>query len=235
MKVAILAGGKGTRLSEETQTKPKPMVMVGDLPLLCHIMSIYAGHGFNEFVVALGYKGEVIREYFYRHIFPWSVELLETGDETLTGGRVKRLAQHIGREPFMLTYGDGLGNVNINALLNFHREQNSLVTLTAVRPPARFGHLVIEGSRVTQFNEKPQASEGWINGGFFVLEPGITDYIEGDQTWWEFDSMERLAADGHVRAYRHEGFWQCVDTTRDMDVLNKLWQAGSTPWLTHSG
>jgi glucose-1-phosphate cytidylyltransferase len=135
----------------------------------------------------------------------------------------------------MLTYGDGLGNVNINALLNFHREQNSLVTLTAVRPPARFGHLVIEGSRVTQFNEKPQASEGWINGGFFVLEPGITDYIEGDQTWWEFDSMERLAADGHVRAYRHEGFWQCVDTTRDMDVLNKLWQAGSTPWLTHSG
>jgi glucose-1-phosphate cytidylyltransferase len=252
MKVAILAGGQGTRLSEETSLKPKPMVEIGGKPMLWHIMSLYAACGFNEFVVALGYKGEVIKDYFVNYhqrarnmtiklhtgevivhdgmSEDWTVHLLDTGLETQTGGRIKRLAQFIGDETFMLTYGDGVSNVDIPALVQFHRQEGHLVTLTAVRPTARFGQMVIDSSKVVEFKEKPQIGEGWINGGFFVLEPGIVDYIAGDDTSWEFDSLERLAAEGQVSAYRHEGFWQSMDTLRDVHLLEKLWQEGNAPW-----
>ncbi len=252
MKVGILAGGLGTRLSEETTIKPKPMVEVGGKPMLWHIMNIYAAYGYKEFVVALGYKGELIKDYFlnYRHHArsftvglasgsvsihegdheDWIIHLLDTGTETNTGGRVKRVAEFIGNEQFMLTYGDGVCNVNIPALIEFHKKQKTLVTLTAVRPPARFGQMVIEDNRVVQFKEKPQIGEGWINGGFFVLEPGIVNYIEGDHTAWEFESLEQLAAEGQVSAYQHDQFWQCMDTLRDVHLLDKLWQEGKAPW-----
>ena len=252
MKVAILAGGLGTRLTEETIIKPKPMVEIGGKPMLWHIMNIYAAYGFREFVISLGYKGELIKDYFlnYRQHASsisvdlrsgavsihegnhedWIVHLLDTGIDTNTGGRVKRAAEFIGREPFMLTYGDGVSDVNIPALIEFHKKQKKLVTLTAVRPPARFGQMVIEDGRVVQFKEKPQISEGWINGGFFVLEPDIVDYIEGDQTAWEFESLERLAAEGQVSAYQHDAFWQCMDTLRDVHLLDRLWQEGKAPW-----
>jgi glucose-1-phosphate cytidylyltransferase len=252
MKVGILAGGVGTRLSEETTIKPKPMVEVGGRPMLWHIMNIYAAYGFKEFVVALGYKGEIIKDYFLNYHYhsrsltvqlrtggitthniegeDWTIHLLDTGAETNTGGRVKRLAEFIGKETFMLTYGDGVSDVNIPALIEFHKKQKRLVTLTAVRPPARFGQMVIEEDRVVQFHEKPQIGEGWINGGFFVLEPGITEYIAGDQTAWEFESLKQLAAEGEVSAYQHEAFWQCMDTVRDVHLLNKLWQEGNAPW-----
>ncbi len=252
MKVAILAGGLGTRLSEETTVKPKPMVEIGGKPMLWHIMNIYAAYGYKEFVVALGYKGEMIKDYFIHyhnrahsltidlktgHVAAheadsedWTVHLLDTGTDTNTGGRVKQLAEFIGDETFMLTYGDGVCNVNIPALLAFHRAQGRLATLTAVRPPARFGQMVIEDGRVVQFREKPQIGEGWINGGFFVLEPGIKNYIPGDRTAWEFESLEQLAADGQVAAYQHENFWQCMDTVRDVHLLEKLWQEGNAPW-----
>ncbi|MBI5840038.1 MAG: glucose-1-phosphate cytidylyltransferase [Chloroflexi bacterium] len=254
MKVGILAGGLGTRLSEETTIKPKPMVEVGGKPMLWHIMNIYAAYGYKEFVVALGYKGELVKDYFlnYRHHArsltvdlasgsvsihegdheDWIIHLLDTGTETNTGGRVKRVAEFIGNEQFMLTYGDGVCNVNIPALIEFHKKQKTLVTLTAVRPPARFGQMVIEDNRVIQFKEKPQIGEGWINGGFFVLEPGIVNYIEGDHTAWEFESLEQLAAEGQVSAYQHEQFWQCMDTLRDVHLLDKLWQEGRAPWKT---
>ncbi|MCL4529154.1 MAG: glucose-1-phosphate cytidylyltransferase [Chloroflexi bacterium] len=252
MKVGILAGGLGTRLSEETTVKPKPMVEVGGQPILWHIMNIYAAYGFKEFVVALGYKGELIKDYFlnFRHHAynltvdlksgsvsihegdheDWIIHLLDTGIDTNTGGRVKRIAKFIGDETFMLTYGDGVSNINIPALIDFHRRQETLVTLTAVRPPARFGQMVIEDGHVTEFKEKPQIGEGWINGGFFVLEQGITKYIEGDHTAWEFESLEQLAAEGQVSAYQHDSFWQCMDTLRDVHLLNKLWQEGNAPW-----
>ncbi len=252
MKVGILAGGQGTRLSEETTLKPKPMVEIGGQPILWHIMRIYAAHGFKEFVVALGYKGEMIKDYFlnYRHHArsltvdlksgaisvhegeheDWVVHLLDTGADTNTGGRVKRIAEYVGNETFMLTYGDGVSNIDIPALLDFHRRQKRLVTLTAVRPPARFGQMMVEDGCVTEFKEKPQLGEGWINGGFFVLEPGITDYIEGDHTAWEYESLEQLAARGQVGAYQHEDFWQCMDTARDVQLLNRLWQEGNAPW-----
>ncbi len=252
MKVAILAGGLGTRLSEETSLKPKPMVEVGGKPMLWHIMNIYASYGFKEFVVALGYKGELIKDYFldYRQHArslsvdlgtgsvtlhdgsheDWIVHLLDTGVDTNTGGRVKRVTEFIGNETFLLTYGDGVSNVNIPALIEFHKKQKTLVTLTAVRPPARFGQMVIEDDRVVQFKEKPQIGEGWINGGFFVLEPGIRKYIQGDQTAWEFESLEQLAAEGQVSAYQHQDFWQCMDTLRDVHSLDKLWQEGNAPW-----
>ena len=252
MKVAILAGGLGTRLSEETTIKPKPMVEIGGKPILWHIMNIYAAYGFKEFVIALGYKGEIIKDYFLNYhyrarnfsvrldngdvtIHPgrsedWIVHLLDTGMETQTGGRVKRVGQFIGEEPFMLTYGDGVANIDIPNLLEFHKAQRKLVTLTAVRPPARFGQMVIEEGRVVEFKEKPQIGEGWINGGFFVLEPGILDYIAGDQTSWEFDSLEKLAEAGQVSAYQHKDFWQSMDTLRDVHLLEKLWSEKEAPW-----
>jgi len=252
MKVAILAGGLGTRLSEETTVKPKPMVEIGGRPILWHIMNIYASYGFKEFVVALGYKGEVIKDYFlnYHHhahnftaqlktgevvthsrdIEDWTVHLLDTGYETQTGGRVKQVSEFIGNEPFMLTYGDGVSNINIPALLEFHLKQGKLATLTAVRPPARFGQLVFDGDQVIQFEEKPQAGEGWINGGFFVLQPEIVKYIEGNNTYWEREPLEQIAAEGQLSAYRHDNFWQCMDTLRDVHLLEKLWQEGKSPW-----
>jgi glucose-1-phosphate cytidylyltransferase len=252
MKVAILAGGQGTRLSEETTVKPKPMVEIGGKPILWHIMSIYAAHGYKEFVVALGYKGEQIKDYFlnYHHRSrsltiqletgkvathsgdgeDWVVHLLDTGTDTLTGGRVKRLAQYIGSEPFMLTYGDGVGNVDIPGLAAFHRAHGKLATLTAVRPPTRFGQMALVDGEVVEFKEKPQLGEGWINGGFFVLEPGIIDYIAGDQVSWEFDCLERLAADGQLAAYQHQAFWQCMDTVRDVHLLERMWSEGNAPW-----
>jgi len=252
MKVAILAGGLGTRLSEETTIKPKPMVEIGGKPMLWHIMNIYATYGFKEFVIALGYKGELIKDYFLNYHYrsrsltvrlkngevtihegdheDWIVHLLDTGIDTNTGGRVKQLAEFIGNETFMLTYGDGVSNVNIPKLIDFHKQQKKLVTMTAVRPPARFGQMVIEDHRVVQFKEKPQIGEGWINGGFFVLEPGITKYIPSDHTAWEFESLEHIAEAGQLTAYQHEDFWQSMDTLRDVHNLEKLWQEGKAPW-----
>lgn len=252
MKVAILAGGLGTRLSEETTVRPKPMVEIGGKPMLWHIMNIYAAFGFKEFVIALGYKGEIIKDYFINYHYrardlsvqldtgdvsllqgtseDWVVHLLDTGQATQTGGRVKRLAEFIGREPFMLTYGDGVSNINISDLLDFHRKHRKLATITAVRPPARFGQMAFDGEKVTHFEEKPQIGEGWINGGFFVLQPEIVDYIQGDQTAWEGEPMERLALDGQLVAYRHNDFWHCMDTLRDVQLLDKLWLEGHAPW-----
>lgn len=252
MKVAILAGGLGTRLSEETAVKPKPMVEIGGRPILWHIMNIYAAHGFNEFVIALGYRGELIKDYFINYHYrardltvklmngdvsvhegaseDWTVHLLDTGADTNTGGRVKRLAEFIGHEPFMLTYGDGVSNINIPKLLEYHRAQKKLATITAVRPPARFGQMILFNGRVTEFKEKPQIGEGWVNGGFFVLQPEVVDYIKDDQTAWEFESLEKIAAQGQLAAYQHEGFWQSMDTLRDVNLLEKLWREGNAPW-----
>jgi glucose-1-phosphate cytidylyltransferase len=252
MKVAILAGGLGTRLSEETTVKPKPMVEVGGHPILWHIMKIYAHHGYNEFVLALGYKGDVIKDYFLnyqRHSRDltidlrsgevtvhdgsseeWVVHLLDTGLETSTGGRVKKVAEYIRDETFMLTYGDGVCDVNVHRLLDFHQAHGKLATVTAVRPPGRFGSLGLDGDRVTHFAEKPQVGEGWINGGFFVLEPQIADYIPSYQMPWEAAPLERLAAEGQLSAYRHDSFWMCMDTLRDVKLLETLWQEGKAPW-----
>ncbi len=252
MKVAILAGGVGSRLSEETETKPKPMVEIGGIPILWHIMMHYAYYGHNEFVVALGYKGEYIKKYMMDYarlnsnlsidmktgsvqvdeqLGPdWRVDLIDTGMSTLTGGRIKRLAPYLGNETFMLTWGDGVSDVDLNALLEFHRSHGKLATMTAVRPPARFGHLEFEGDQITNFTEKPQTAEGWINGAFFVLEPEVMDYIDGDDTQWEKDPLERLAADGQLMAYRHYSFWQCMDTLRDKRRLEELWESNEAPW-----
>ena len=252
MKVAILAGGLGTRLSEETTVKPKPMVEIGGRPILWHIMNIYAAYGFKEFVIALGYRGDLIKDYFINYHYrsrnltvqlrngnisvhegegeDWTVHLLDTGADTNTGGRVKRLAEFIGNEPFMLTYGDGVSNINIPKLIEFHQTQKRLATLTAVRPPARFGQMLLDDGKVTEFKEKPQIGEGWINGGFFVLQPEVTKYIEGDHSAWEYDSLEKIAADGQLAAYQHEDFWQSMDTLRDVHLLEKLWREGNAPW-----
>jgi glucose-1-phosphate cytidylyltransferase len=252
MKVAILAGGVGSRLAEETEIKPKPMVEIGGKPILWHIMMHYAYYGFEDFVIALGYKGEVIKRYMVDYCSlnsdlrvnlrtgestinggfkpDWNVELVDTGIATLTGGRIKRLAPCLGNETFMLTWGDGVSDVNLPELLEFHRSHGKLATLTAVRPPARFGHLAFDGNRVAEFTEKPQTSEGWINGAFFVLEPEIFDYIDGDDSQWEKEPLERLARDGQLMAYRHESFWQCMDTLRDKHLLESLWQDGNAPW-----
>jgi len=252
MKVGILAGGLGTRLSEETSIRPKPMVEIGGKPILWHIMQIYASYGFKEFVVALGYKGEYIKHFFinYHHRAhnltvdlqsgtihvhdsigeDWVVHLLDTGNDTQTGGRIKQIAQFIGHEPFMLTYGDGVCNIDIMKLLDFHRSHGKLATLSAVRPPARFGQMSFDGDQVIGFKEKPQIGEGWINGGFFVLEPAIVDYIPDHLTLWELEPLERLASEGQLMAYRHDAFWQCMDTLRDVQLLNKLWEEGSAPW-----
>lgn len=253
MKVVILCGGLGTRLSEETQVRPKPMVDVGDRPILSHIMQIYSRHGFNEFVLALGYKGEVIKDYFLNYharqsdltiqlksgkveysrptAEDWTVTLVDTGQATQTGGRLLRLRPQV--EPtgtFMLTYGDGVANINVKDLLAFHRSHGRLATVTAVRPPARFGDLRIENERVMQFEEKPQAGEGWINGGFFVFEPSVFDYLDDDSTILERSPLERLAADGQLMAYRHSGYWQSMDTLRDKHALEQLWASGNAPW-----
>lgn len=254
MKVAILAGGVGSRLAEETEVKPKPMVEIGGRPILWHIMMHYAHYDFKNFVIALGYKGEVIKKYMtdYCHLNSnltvrlktgeiqinggfkpdWTVELIDTGIATLTGGRIKRLAPYLSNETFMLTWGDGVSNVDLHDLLAFHRAHGKLATLTAVRPPARFGHLKFEGDQIMEFSEKPQTGEGWINGAFFVLEPGVFDYIEGDDTQWEKEPLERLAQDGQLMAYRHTAFWQCMDTLRDKRLLEELWESGHAPWKT---
>jgi len=252
MKVAILAGGVGSRLAEETDVKPKPMVEIGGRPILWHIMMHYSFYGHNEFVIALGYKGEYIKKYMIdfcslqsnltvklrsgeivKHGVEqpdWTVDLVDTGIDTLTGGRIKRLAPYMGNGTFMCTWGDGVSNVNLDELAAFHRRHGKLATVTAVRPPARFGHLVFDGERVAEFSEKPQTQEGWINGAFFVLEPKVFDYVDGDATQWEKEPMERLAADGQLMAYRHDGFWQCMDTLRDKRLLQDLWDKGNPPW-----
>lgn len=252
MKVAILAGGAGTRLAEETEIKPKPMVEIGGRPILWHIMRHYAHYGFKHFVIALGYKGEVIKRYMLDYCSlhsnltvnlrtgevqregnftpDWTVELIDTGIRTQTGGRIKRLQPYLGNETFMLTWGDGVSDVDLHRLLAFHRSHGKLATLTAVRPPARYGHLKFDGDRVAEFTEKPQIGEGWINGAFFVLEPGIFDYIDGDDTVWEREPLERLAADGQLMAYKHESFWQCMDTLREKYILQQLWDSGRAPW-----
>lgn len=252
MKVVILAGGLGTRLAEETDVRPKPMVEIGGRPILWHIMMHYSYYGFNEFVIALGYKGEVIKKYMVDYCSlnsdltvdiqtgqvvmrggpkpDWKVHLVDTGLKTMTGGRVKRLASYIGNEPFMLTYGDGVSDVDLPKLLDFHRAHGKLATLTAVRPVARYGQLDIEDGVVTEFAEKPQTKEGWINGGFFVLQPEVLSYIEGDDTYWEKAPLERLAAENQLRAYKHYDFWQCMDTLRDKQNLEAMWQAGDAPW-----
>jgi glucose-1-phosphate cytidylyltransferase len=257
VKVAILAGGVGSRLAEETEIKPKPMVEIGGRPILWHIMRHYAHYGFTEFVIALGYKGEVIKKYMvdYRSLNSnltvnlrtgtvkahrgyqpnWTVELVDTGIPTLTGGRIKRLAPWLKHETFMLTWGDGVSDVDLRALLDFHRSHGKLATLTAVRPPARFGHLRLCNNQVVEFSEKPQAREGWINGAFFVLEPEVFDYIDGDDTQWEREPLERLAKDGQLMAYRHTSFWQCMDTLRDKRLLESLWQSGNPPWKVWEG
>jgi glucose-1-phosphate cytidylyltransferase len=256
MKVAILAGGLGTRLSEETVNKPKPMVEIGGRPILWHIMMHYSHFGFKEFLIALGYKGEYIKRWMHEYyslnknvtvktnsnevIFhdgkqsqaSWIVHLVDTGQETLTGGRIKRLAPFIGNQTFMLTWCDAVADIDLQALLKFHRSHGRLATVTAVHPPPRFGHLVLEGGRVTQFKEKPQDAEGWVNGAFFVLEPRVFDYIEGDNTRWEKEPLERLATAGQLMAYRHNGFWQCMDTIHEKQLLEKLWQSGQAPWKT---
>ena len=254
MKVAILAGGVGTRLAEETEIKPKPMVEIGGRPILWHIMMYYAHYGFKEFVIALGYKGDFIKKYMVDYsslnsnltvnlgngnvdvhngngqIHDWNVDLIDTGYDTLTGGRIKRLRPYLGDGTFMLTWGDGVSNIDLHELLKYHHSHGKLATVTAVRPTARFGRLEIKDGQVVEFSEKPQLREGWINGAFFVLEPEIFDYIEGDGTQWEREPMERLAKDGQLMAYHHTGFWQCMDTLRDKKLLNDLWEQGNPSW-----
>lgn len=254
MPVVILCGGMGTRLAEQTEIRPKPLVEIGGRPILWHIMKHYAQYGFKNFFLALGYKGEQIKRYFldfytlsrdftlslydgqvqtinHNDIEDWQVHLIDTGPTTLTGGRLKQLEPFIGHRQFMLTYGDGVGDVDLNCLLNFHQAQGGLATLTAVRPPARFGALEFEGARIRHFKEKSTLHEGWINGGFFVVEPQALSYIEAD-VMWEHAPMERLAAQGQLYAYQHEGFWQCMDTVRDLKYLETLWDSGNPPWKT---
>jgi len=252
VKVIILAGGLGTRLAEETATRPKPMVEIGGHPLLWHLMQLYAAHGLKDFLVACGYRGEMIKEYF-RNLsirtsdyvinladgsvdivkktdLDWKVGVVDTGVETPTAGRILRLRSLVGDQPFMATYGDGLGDVDLTALLAFHRRHGKLATVTAVRPPARFGELVLKDSQVTAFTEKPQTSAGWINGGFFVFEPAVFDYLD-DTSSLERGPLERLATDGQLMAFRHDGFWQPMDTLREKHLLEDLWQRGEAPWL----
>jgi glucose-1-phosphate cytidylyltransferase len=235
--VIILCGGRGTRLAEHTDTTPKPMVDIGGHPILWHIMSHYAHYGYDEFILALGYKGEQIREYFTACNEPWTIHLADTGEDTLTGGRMKRLIKHedigllIGAKTLMMTYGDGVGPVDIPGLLAFHRAHHGLVTLTAVRPPARFGALEFDGDRIAHFKEKSTLREAWINGGFFVIEPAALQYIVGD-VMWEHAPMEHLAETGQLYAYKHDGFWQCMDTLRDLRFLESAWAAGNAPWKT---
>jgi glucose-1-phosphate cytidylyltransferase len=255
VKVVILAGGVGSRLSEETDTKPKPMVEVGEYPIIWHIMQSYAAHGFKDFVLCLGYKGEVIKRYFSdlfhltsditfdfndgavnSHRAPlmdWKVTLVDTGLHTETAGRLLRVREHLGDETFMLTYGDGVADVDITKLVDFHQRHGRLATVTAVHPIARFGHIELDGDAVAEFIEKPQMGEGWINGGFFVLEPGVFDHVPGDVDWAR-EPLQSLARAGELHAYRHDSFWQCMDTLRDKIYLNQLWESGKAPWRVWS-
>jgi glucose-1-phosphate cytidylyltransferase len=254
MKAVILAGGLGTRLSEETTLRPKPMVEIGGKPILWHIMKIYSAHHINDFVICCGYKGYVIKEYFANYLLhmsdvtfdikrdkveihhnnaePWRVTLIDTGDGTGTGGRIKRVESYLDNETFCLTYGDGLGDINIRQLLDFHRQQNTLATLTAVQPPGRYGafSLTSDQSKIPHFREKPKGDGAWVNGGFFVLEPAVMNYIDGDPIFWEAEPLSRLAEDGELSAYRHYGYWQAMDTLRDKNVLEDLWRSGKAPW-----
>lgn len=252
MQVVILAGGLGSRLAEETASRPKPMVEIGGKPMLWHIMNIYANYGCKNFLVACGYKGEIIKQYFQNYVVhssdifvnlrdgsftvassntpDWRIGLIDTGLATLTGGRLLRLRDHIGSETFMVTYGDGVADINISELVQYHRSHGKLATITAVSPVARFGSLQLKGDLVTQFAEKPRTGEGWINGGFFVFEPKVLDYIDGDQTSLEQEPLERLAGEGQLAAYRHQGFWHPMDTLRDKQLLESLWASGQAPW-----
>jgi glucose-1-phosphate cytidylyltransferase len=254
MKCVILAGGLGTRISEESGVKPKPMIAIGGKPIIWHIMKIYSAHGITEFVVCLGYRGYVVKEYFANYFLhmsdvtldmadnsmqihqkkvePWKVTLVDTGETTQTGGRIKRVAEYVGNEDFCLTYGDGVADVNITELIDSHRRAGVLATVTAVQPPGRFGTLVMEGSRVVSFREKPKGDGGWINGGFFVLSPRVMDYISGDDTVWEREPLDGLASDKQLTAFFHEGFWQPMDTLRDKNHLEELWTHGDPPWKT---
>jgi len=254
MKIAILAGGFGTRLSEETMVKPKPMVEIGGKPILWHILKIYEHYGFKEFVIALGYKGVAIKEYFLNYYMlnnditvflkdgttktkneknneDWIIHLVDTGIQTNTGGRIRRLRDVIGNETFMATYGDGVADINLKELLSFHKKEGRIATVTAVRPPARFGEMILKENKVFKFTEKPQTGEGWINGGFFILEPEVFDYLEGDNTSLEKYALEKLAKDNQLSVHRHKGFWQCMDTLRDMRLLESLWQKRNPPWM----
>lgn len=253
MKVVILAGGLGTRISEETVTKPKPMVEIGGRPILWHVMKIYSAYGVNDFIVCLGYKGYLIKEYFANYFLhmsnvtfdmsnngmevhqnnaePWRVTLIDTGENTMTGGRLKRVREYLDRdEDFCFTYGDGVGDIDVKRLVAFHKEQKTLATLTATQPPGRFGALNLNGSRIIGFREKPEGDGGWINGGFFVLSPKVIDYIEDDRTLWEREPLERLATEKQLSAYFHKGFWQPMDTLRDKNHLEELWSHGKAPW-----
>jgi len=252
MRTVILAGGLGTRLAEETTVKPKPMVEIGGKPILWHIMNIFAAGGVKEFYIACGYKGEVIKEYFSNFRLyhadltvdmhkgrvdfrnnqspDWLVHLIDTGNNAMTGGRIKRLSDWIKDDTFMMTYGDGLANIDVSKIVTFHRAHGKLATILAVRPPARFGGLEFDGDQIVNFLEKPQIGEGWINGGFMVLEPEVLNYIEGDDTVFERGPLENLSKDGQLMAYRHEGFWQPMDTLREKDLLQELWKSGNAPW-----
>ena len=251
MKAVILAGGLGTRLSEETVTRPKPMIEIGGRPILWHILKIYSAHGINDFVICAGYKGYIIKEYFanyflhmsdvtfdmrensmevhHRRSEPWRVTIVDTGDDTFTGGRIKRIAPYV-ESTFCLTYGDGVADVNIAASIDFHRRMKLKATLTAVQPSGRFGALGLGGGKVATFQEKPQGDGAWVNGGFFVLEPGVFDYIEGDHTLWEREPMEKLTEEGQLAAFEHKGFWQPMDTLRDKQLLEQLWDGKAAPW-----
>ena len=254
MKVVILAGGFGTRISEESSVRPKPMVEIGDKPILWHIMKIYSSYGINDFVICCGYKSYVIKEYFANYHLhraevtfdlknnemevhsscaePWRVTLVETGDKTMTGGRLKRVRDHVCDETFCMTYGDGVSNVNISQLIEFHKTQGTLATLTAAQPPGRYGAFKLGSTenKITAFQEKPNGDGAWVNSGFFVLEPGVMDYIDGDAITWEKEPMEKLATNGELAAYKHSGFWQPMDSLRDKHVLEDLWQSGEAPW-----
>lgn len=252
MKAVILAGGLGTRISEETHLKPKPLIEIGGKPILWHIMKIYSAHGVNDFIICCGYRGYLIKEYFAnyflhmsnvtfdmvnnemevheRYVEPWRVTLVDTGDSTMTGGRLKRIKSYLDDEDFCFTYGDGVGDVDITSLIAFHQEHGRLATVTAMQPPGRFGALSMTGEDVVSFQEKPHGDVAWINGGFFVLSPKVIDYIDGDESIWEREPMEKLASERHFSAYFHEGFWQPMDTLRDKNLLDELWQKGVAPW-----
>lgn len=252
MKAVILAGGFGTRISEETALKPKPMIEVGGMPILWHIMKIYSAYDVNDFVICCGYKGYIIKEYFANYFLhmsdvtfdiknnkmevhkklaePWKITLIDTGLETMTGGRLKRVSNYVNDDTFCFTYGDGLCDIDISELIKFHRKNKKLATITAIQPPGKYGSLVIERDNVVDFKEKPPGDGGWINGGFFVLEPEVLNYIQGDSTVWERDPLERLSKDGQISAYKHNGFWHPVDTLRDKNHLEEMWNSGRAPW-----